>query len=344
MTVTTRAVAACLLVAWLWTPASAQEPAAKAVEYRAPRTSFGDPDLGGLWTNSSVTTLERAPGATKLVVTPQEAATIEAAVKRWSDGDKAPTNPNEGAPRAGADVGGYNSFWIDLGAKLAVVMGEIRTSWIVDPPTGRIPYTEEGRRQMIAAATAQSRNFDGPEVRSMGERCIVGYGSSGGPPMLNVLYNNNYRIVQSPGYVTIVVEMNHDARIIRLGGVHPPDSVRLWMGDSIGRWEGDTLVVETTNLHPDQRFTADIRHRLYVAPNATVTERFTRVAKDEIVYEFKVEAAGAYTQPWRGEMPLRATKGPMYEYACHEGNYSMPNILSGARVQEKAANVRTRSP
>jgi hypothetical protein len=195
---------------------------------------------------------------------------------------------------------------------------------------------------MIEGATAQSRNFDGPEVRSLGERCIVGYGSSGGPPMLNVLYNNNYQIVQSPGYVVIVVEMNHDARIIRLGGEHLPQSVRPWMGDSVGRWEGDTLVVETTNLNPHQGFTADIRHRLYVPPDAKVTERFTRVASDEILYEFKVEDAKAYTQAWRGEIPMRATKGPMYEYACHEGNYSLRNILSGARARE--GNGRTGSP
>jgi hypothetical protein len=174
-------------------------------------------------------------------------------------------------------------------------------------------------------------------VRSLGERCIVGYGSTGGPPMLNVLYNNNYQIVQSPGYVVIVVEMNHDARIIRLGGTHPPANVRPWMGDSIGHWEGDTLVVETTNLNPGQAFTADIRHRIYLAPESKVTERFTRVSDHDILYEFKVEEPHAYTQTWRGEIPMRATKGPMYEYACHEGNYALADILAGAREQEKTA-------
>ncbi len=173
----------------------------------------------------------------------------------------------------------YNAFWIDLGAKLGVVKSEIRTSWIVDPPNGRVPYTDEGRRRMQEAATAQWRNFDGPEVRSLGERCIVGYGSTGGPPMLNVLYNNNYQIVQSPGFVVIVVEMNHDARIVRLGGNHLPQAIRPWMGDSIGHWDGDTLVVETTNFNPGQGFTADIRHRLYIPPSAKVTERFTRVGQ-----------------------------------------------------------------
>jgi len=217
------------------------------------------------------------------------------------------------------------------------VRGEIRTSWIVDPPNGHIPYSAAGGRDAMATGMRQFRDFSGPEVRSLGERCIVGYGSTGGPPMLNVLYNNNYQIVQSPGYVVIVVEMNHDARIIRLGGQHPPDSIRPWMGDSVGHWEGDTLVVETTNLNPGQRFTADVRHRIYLAPNSKVTERFTRVSDHDILYEFKVEEPTAYTQTWRGEIPMHATKGPMYEYACHEGNYSLPGILAGARAEEKTA-------
>lgn len=303
-----------------------------AAQYKAPRTSFGDPDLQGLWTNASITTLERPSYASKLALSPEEARVMEAATNDRLAADRRPTDPGVGAPRAGDDVRGYNSFWLDLGAKLAVVKGEIRTSWVVDPPTGRVPYSEQGLRAMRGAA---SQSFDGPEARSLGERCIVGYGSTGGPPMLNVLYNNHYQIAQSPGYVAIVVEMNHDARIIRLGGSHPPAHIRLWMGDSIGRWEGDTLVVETTNLHPAQSFTADVRHRLYLAPDAKVTERFTRVGRDEILYQFTVEDEKAYAQTWRGEMPMRAAKGPMYEYACHEGNHSLGNILRGARYQEK---------
>ena len=317
-------ILALLVASLLAVPAAAQ--------YKAPRTSFGDPDLQGLWTNASITTLERPGSISRLVVSAEEARVIEAATHNRLSADSRPTDPSVGAPRAGDDVRGYNAFWLDLGAKLAVVKGEIRTAWVVDPPSGRVPYTEEGLRALRAEA---SRSFDGPEARSPGERCIVGYGSTGGPPMLNVLYNNHYQIVQSPGYVTIVVEMNHDARIIRLGGKHPPDHVRPWMGDSIGRWEGDTLVVETTNLNPAQSFTADVRHRLYLAPNAKVTERFTRVAADEILYGFTVEERTAYAQTWRGEIPMRAAKGPMYEYACHEGNHSLGNILRGARYQEK---------
>lgn len=322
-----RDFAAALLVACLAIGASPS-----AAQYTAPRTSFGDPDLQGLWTNASITTLERPSYAARLVIDPEQARAIEAATNNRLSADSRPTDPSVGAPRAGDDVRGYNTFWLDLGAKLAVVKGEIRTSWVVDPPSGRVPYSDAGLR---ALRTAAARSLDGPEARSLGERCIVGYGSTGGPPMLNVLYNNHYQIVQSPGHVAIVVEMNHDARIIRLGGTHLPDHLRPWMGDSIGRWESDTLVVETTNLHPAQSFTADVRHRLYLAPNAKVTERFTRVGAHEILYEFTVEDPIAYTQAWRGEIPLRTAKGPMYEYACHEGNHSMGNILRGARYQEK---------
>lgn len=309
-------------------------PAMAANAYRAPRTSFGDPDLQGLWTNASITTLERPDGLKNLVINPEEAARLEKANRAWLAENDRPTDPKTAAPPVSDDPGGYNSFWLDLGSKYGVVNGQIRTSWIVDPPDGHVPYSEKGRRDMMAAAIPQFRNFDGPEVRSLGERCIVGYGSSGGPPMLNVLYNNNYQIVQSPGYVTIIVEMNHDARIIRLGGTHLPPNVRPWMGDSVGHWDGDTLVVETTNLNPGQRFTADIRHRIYLAPDSKVTERFTRVSPTDILYEFQVEEPTAYTQTWRGEIPMRATKGPMYEYACHEGNYALTDILAGARAQE----------
>jgi hypothetical protein len=304
--------------------------------YHAPRTTFGDPDLQGLWTNASITTLERPPWATKAVLTPEEAVKAEAMYRGWlADNDKTAAAPSTDKD----DPGGYNSFWLDPGTKFGVVRGEIRTSWIVDPPSGHIPYSAEGGRDAMATGMRQFRDFSGPEVRSLGERCIVGYGSTGGPPMLNVLYNNNYQIVQSPGYVVIVVEMNHDARIIRLGGTHPADNIRPWMGDSVGHWDGDTLVVETTNLNPGQRFTADIRHRIYLAPNSKVTERFTRVSEHDILYEFTIEEPHAYTQTWRGEIPMHATKGPMYEYACHEGNYSLPGILAGARAEEKSATM-----
>ena len=314
---------------------------AQPAPYRGPHTPWGDPDLQGLWSNASLTVLERPNWATSLTLTPEQAAKAEANYKAMlADNDKARDEPSRG----GDGVGGYNSFWLDPGTHFGMVKGEVRTSWIVDPPTGKVPYSAQGGREAYASGMSQFRDFSNPETRSLGERCIVGFGSTSGPPMLNVIYNNNYQIVQSPGYVVIVVEMNHDARIIRLGATHLPANIRPWMGDSIGHWEGETLVVETTNINPNQKFTADVRHRVYVAPDSTVTERFTRVANDNILYEFKVENSAAYTQAWRGEMPMHAAKGPMYEYACHEGNYSLPGILSGARAQEKTAAPAAGAP
>ena len=321
-------------------------PAAAAAPYHVGKTAWGDPDLQGIWTNASVTTLERPAKVKNLVLTPQEAAAMEAEIK-----GALAVNDEVGSPPAAAGdselkqaatdkVGGYNSVWLDPGSKIAVVGGQFRSSWIVEPASGHVPYSAQGVRDMTAAAIPQFANFDGPEVRSLGERCIVGYGSTSGPPMLNVLYNNNYQFVQSPGFVTIVVEMNHDARVIRLGGHHVPPNIRPWMGDSIGHFEGDTLVVETTNLNPGQRFTADIRHRIYLAPDSKVTERFTRVSADTILYQFTVEEPKAYTQTWKGEIPMHATTKAMYEYACHEGNHAMEGILRGARVLEADAAAK----
>jgi hypothetical protein len=324
------ALLAAGLIAAVLSAAKAEDRAPAPRGYKPPHTEFGDPDFQGLWTNASITTLERPFWARKLVLTREEALRAEADYKARLAGIDSAAQVNSG-------VGGYNSFWLDPGAKFGVVHGEIRASWIVDPPTGQVPYSVEGARAATAAGRKQFGDFSGPEVRSLGERCIVGYGSTGGPPMLNVLYNNNYQIVQSPGYVVIVVEMNHDARIIRLGGQHLPANIRPWLGDSTGHWQGDTLVVETTNLNLGQNFTADVRHRLYLPADSKVTERFTREADDTILYEFQVEEPRAYTQTWRGEIPMHATKGPIYEYACHEGNYSLSGILGGARAQEKPA-------
>ena len=180
-------------------------------------------------------------------------------------------------------------------------------------------------------------NFDGPEARQVAERCLMGFGSTAGPPMLNVLYNNTYLIQQSKDAVVIVVEMNHDARIVRLTDrTHPKADVRRWMGDSYGWWEGDTLVVETTNFNPGEQLRPGIPTTLFLSTDAKVTERFTRVSDKQILYEFKVEDPKVYSKPWRAEMPINAAKGPVYEYACHEGNYALPGILRGARVAEAA--------
>ena len=238
-------------------------------------------------------------------------------------------------PESGGDVGGYNVAWMDPGSDFFKLNGKYRSSIITYPESGKLP-----RRLTRWAIEGPSiyRMFtraDHPEERSLGERCVVGFGSSGGPPMLNVLYNNHYQIVQSPGYVMIMVEMNHDARIIRLDSDHNPDNMKPWLGDSVGWWEGQTLVVKTKNHHPQQKFRAAIRHQILMMEEAEVTERFTRVSKDEILYQFEVNDKKAYRDVWKGEMPLRSTESRIYEYACHEGNYAMANILAGARAEEK---------
>jgi hypothetical protein len=308
---------------------------AATTHYQAPRTSWGTPDLQGTWTNASLTSLERNDlFKGKATLTPAEAAEFERTntFARFAEQDAKPTDPSVRA-MAAADPGGYNAFWLDPGTRLAVVNGEARTSFIVDPSNGKVPYTPAGLKAFQTARAGI--NFDGPENRALGERCLLGFGSTGGPPMLPDVYNNNYQIVQTPDAVMILVEMVHDARIIRLNGKPLPKNITPWLGDSIGRWEGDTLVVETTNLHPGQKAHYGIKQRFYLPPTAKVTERFTRVADNEILYKFTVEDREAYSQPWTGEAPLRATNDKIYEYACHEGNYALPGILAGAREQEK---------
>ncbi len=231
-------------------------------------------------------------------------------------------------------MGGYNTFWMDPGTRLAVVNGEIRSSLIVEPEDGKIPYSWRGRGQLLKRFW-ELRKADDPEMRLLGERCLVGFGSTGGPPMLPVLYNNNYQIVQSQGFVVILVEMNHNARIIRIGGDRLPDEIRPWLGDSVGHWEGDTLVVETSQFHPQQSFRGSLRHVIYMSSEANVVERLTRVGPKEILYEFSVEDPSAFTQIWRAEIPLLESSGQIYEYACHEGNYSLSGILAGARQEEQ---------
>jgi hypothetical protein len=307
-------------------------------KWQAPRTPWGAPDLQGTWTNASLTSLERDDMFKgKAVLSKDEADVFERtnAFAQLSAQDAKPTKPDVKATAA-ADPGGYNAFWMDPGTKLARVNGEARTSFIVDPANGKVPYTAAAQKAAVAARA--SLGFDGPEQRALGERCLLGFGSSSGPPMLPDLYNNNYQIVQSRDTVIILVEMVHDARVIRLNGKHLPKNISPWLGDSVGHWEGDTLVVETTNLNPGQKAHYGIKQRFYLPPTAKVTEYFTRVAPEQILYRFTVEDSDAYTQPWKGEVPLRATADNIYEYACHEGNYALPGILAGAREGEKAAS------
>jgi len=299
--------------------------------WTTPRTDFGDPDLQGLWTNATITALERPKQFDNLVLTDAQAKEWESSTGEFfASIDELP----EDGLQAGGDVGGYNSFWMDPGTRALRVGGEIRSSILTTPENGKLPFRLGARIKLGQFFLRVQGGFDGPEQRPLGERCIVGFGSTGGPPMLPVLYNNNYQIAQSPGHVLILVEMNHDARIIRLDTEHLPENVRPWLGDSIGRWEGDTLVVETTNFHPGQSFRAAIKHQFYLTKDAVITERFERTSEDEINYSFKVVDPGAYTSDWTGELTMRSTVGPIYEYACHEANYAMRGILAGARMED----------
>ena len=304
---------------------------AHAEPYQAPRTDFGHPDLQGTWTNATITALERPNQFDRLVLTEAEATEWD---RRTAGFFESIDNVPEEGLEAGGDVGGYNSFWMDPGTRALRVDGEARSSIITSPDSGKLPYRLGARIKLINFMGNVINGFDGPEQRPLGERCVVGFGSTGGPPMLPVLYNNNYQIVQTPDYVMIHVEMNHDARIIRLGGEHPPAQVRPWMGDSIGRWEDDTLVVETTNFHPGQTFRAAIKHQLLLSPEGVVTETLRRVGEAEIKYSFEVQDPTLYTEAWRGEVSFRPADGRIYEYACHEGNYALPGILAGARREE----------
>ncbi|MBI1340314.1 hypothetical protein GC169_08925 [bacterium] len=336
------AVAAAAGVWMLGATASAQQ--AGETGFMVQRTAWGAPDLQGVWTNSSITRLTRPRGVDSLVLTPEQAKALE-------DNDfnnirtKAelnPTDPSEGAPEKGKPlppVGNYNAVWVDPGAHVARVRGELRSSWITEPANGQVPYSQQGRRDLAdRGRISGDEGYDGPESRSPGERCLVGFGGTGGPVMLNVLYNNTYQIVQSPDHVMILVEMVHDARIVRMEGAFRPPELSPWLGDSIGRWEGDTLVVETRNLHPQQR------GQVMLSPGGRLTERFTRVADGEILYSFEVDDPTYYSQVWRGEIPFRATPEAVYEYACHEGNYGLEGILAGARVQERNGTALEQTP
>jgi hypothetical protein len=307
--------------------------------WQPPRTPDGKPDLQGVWTNASLTTLERQRQFPSLVIPAERAAQIEQGRAQMMATANAPTNPNEGAPTDRNSNAGYNAFWIDPGTRYGVVKGETRSSWIVDPPDGRIPYTPAAKKHFEDRLTAVRSTWDGPEIRPQGERCIVGFGSTAGPPMMNVLYNNHYQFVQTPTHVVINVEMIHDARIIPITEKRDVNGFDTWLGNSTGWWEGDTLVVKTRNFHKDIRVRPNMGDSYYVGENATVTERFSRVAADAIHYEYVVQDAEAFTRPWRGEMTFRASSDPIYEYACHEGNYALPGILGGARLDDREGRV-----
>ena len=357
-------------------PFSAQAPAPKAPPAKAspakaapakgwvvPRTPDGKPDLQGNWTNETQTPLERM-GTQDGTLTDQQATAIEDRAKVVEEFRDRPSDPNRPAPpkggeagklaapgqqsfieiiseAAGGAVGGYNGFWLDPGLNVIRIDGVARSSIIIDPPNGRLPARTDAGKKRLAEINARAKKFgefDHPEMRPLADRCLVSFGSNAGPPMLpNYFYNNNYTIVQTKDHVLLLTEMNHDARIIRIGATtHAPPAIRPWFGDSIGRWEGDTLVVETTNIHPMQLEQSSILWAYRGASeDLKVTERFTRTGPDTIRYRFTMEDPATFTAPFTGELPFNRIDEMVFEYACHEGNYAMANILSGERSKER---------
>ncbi len=329
---------------------------------QVPRTADGRPDLTGIWTNASLTPLSRGQGVKSLVVSEEEARKIANGTSiagvpandpefnrnaRYSD-------PNKGAPaKGGSDFGlkGYDSFWVTPGTMLGKVKGEYRTSNIVEPASGQLPFKDpaaQTRRAMAGFTRYMTGNapYEGPEETAISERCLIGFGQTGGPGMLSVLYNNNYEFVLTKDHLMILVEMAHDVRAIPIFGSavkakasHRPGVIKQWLGDTVAWWEGDTLVMETVNVNPLQAENQSFP----LSPKAVVTERLTRTGEKDIFYEFTVNDPDTYTQPWKAELSFYP-QSRLYEYACHEGNYGMHGILAGARLKEQQAAAAKAKP
>ena len=335
-----RALALAAVVLMIFTTADAGQT--------LPRTPDGQPDLHGVWDFRTMTPLERPTDQEQAFLSEEEAAALEAGAtarrERLLEPSEVRTEPLP-AGGGGLAVGGYNDFWLDYGTN---VIADRRTSLVVDPPDGRLPaLTPEGdalrqvgslwedlpigRPVRVRSAGVGS---DYPEDRGLAERCLVGFNS--GPPMMPSGYNNNMQLFQTPGHVVILNEMVHDARIIPLDGrPHLPANVRQWMGDSRGRWEGDTLVVETKNLTEHTgSFDPSATQAIGTGLTVTLTERFRRLDADTLLYEYTVDDPTIFTRPFTVAVPMRRNDTPMFEYACHEGNYGLLNILSGARAAE----------
>jgi len=331
------------VASWLAPPialAQSAAPIGKAATsgkaWDPPRGPDGHPDVSGIWTNGTLTPLERPKElAGKPFFTPAEAAAFEKRTVQELNGDRRDGSRDADLARA------YNDAWWDWGKKVAKTL---QTSLVVDPPDGRVPpFTPEAQKRIAAREEAIKERCkytvcipsvfdflpaDGPEDRSLMDRCILFPDSP--IPMLPGAYNNNYEIVQSPEHVAIRMEMIHDVRVIPLDGrPHLPQDIRQWLGDPRGHWEGNTLVVETTNFTDRTRF-------MNSTGKMRLIERFTRTDPDTLIYEFTVDDPATFTRPWTASLPMNKTKGPIFEYACHEGNYGLVGMLSAARAQEKA--------
>lgn len=317
-----------------------------------PRTASGKPDFSGTYDSSTLTPLTRPKEfGDNLYLTPEEAEKLSAAeaqrmaaANSTSDPDRdAPPAGGDGSPGAAGNVGGYNSFWIDRGTEALLVDGKFRTSVIVDPPNGQFPtLTPAGQARMARTFAGIGRKnegkawwgdapgpYDNMEQRNTAERCLMGF--SGAAPSIPSLYNNFKRIVQTDENVMILIEMVHDARVVRMNGTHPGKGVGKWLGDSVGYWDGDTLVVDTAN------FSGKAAGYLSGGENTHVEERFTLQEGGDILYRFTVTDTTQWETPWTGEYIWRRSDQKVYEYACHEGNYALGNIMRGARLLEQDA-------
>ncbi len=310
------------------------------------------PDFTGMWTNESLTGLTRTKGL-PLIVSREEATAIanKTPVAGLTDFVDHPVVPADtGAPeKGGEDFGtrGYNAFWVTPGENLAVVKGEYRTSYIVEPGDGQLPFVNAAEATKAMKASEEryvtgAYPYAGPEETELSERCLIGFGGTGGPGMLSVLYNNTYQFVQTDTHLMILVEMAHDARVVPIfasaqvaKSSHKPDVIKPWLGDSVAWWEGDTLVVESINIRPEQ----GVSNAFPLTPGGKVTERLTRASADEIFYEFSVEDPALYTKVWKAELSFNATPKRLFEYACHEGNYGLPGMLAGVRLSERKARA-----
>ena len=335
-----------------------------------PRTPSGRPDLSGTYDIATMTPLERPTELGDNLFLREEAAaeiaaradqiTVDSFFNIPPERNETTAVPREAPPVGGdgstggaGNVGGYNSFWMDNGSSALQIDGRFRTSILIDPPNGRRPPLTPEAQQVATANAANFREntgtawwilengsdapgpYDDPETRPLAERCLVGFGPAGGPPMLPSLYNNLKRVVQTEDSVLILAEMVHDARIIRMNAEHAPPDLRSWFGDSVGHWEGDTLVVDTTNFNDTPALGSASR-------NLHVVERFTRLDADTLLYQFTIDDPTVWTQPWSGEYTWPVTSSRVYEYACHEANYSFQGILRGARILEEEARDQAR--
>jgi hypothetical protein len=300
----------CLVLLALCDTAHAAQ---KQRTYRAPRLPDGHIDIEGIWKNSNLTPLERPQEFTQLTITATDAARLKAQYLVPAGGANQPDDPGRGLEDRSFEP----------------IRGELRSSQIIDPDDGRIPWNEAYKEKPAALRRAVLNAFDNPEQRPPLERCL---GSNGAPPMQPNPEGNFYQFVQTPDTTVIMSEVSHDARIVRMNSMHSPPAITSWLGDSIGWWEKDTLVVETKYFAPNSAVRMNSRHLFLVSPQTTVIERFSRVSDHELNYVFSVSDPTYYTRSWTGETHLLRSKERMFEGACHEGNYSMRNILEAART------------